>query len=243
MIDLHCHILPALDDGAIDLDDSVAMAKQAQSDGIAVVCATPHIRPDHEVRIDELPGRVATVNEELERRGLEVRVATGGEVAEPSLERLADEELRAVSLGGSGRWILVEPRPGPVSDFLLAAVAHLSGRGFKTVVAHPERHPSADFRERLEALVERGALIQVTAALIAEGPAAPTLLDLAGHGLVHLLASDAHSSHAGRPVRLSEGLAALGAVECVHPHLEWVADGGPAAILRGEQVKPPFAPQ
>jgi protein-tyrosine phosphatase len=86
VIDLHCHILPALDDGAIDLDDSVAMAKQAQSDGIAVVCATPHIRPDHEVRIDDLPGRVAAVNEELERRGLEVRVATGGEVAEPSLD-------------------------------------------------------------------------------------------------------------------------------------------------------------
>src|SRR5437899_4466328 len=116
------------------------MAKQAQSDGIAVVCATPHIRPDHEVRIDELPGRVAAVNEELERRGLEVRVATGGEVAEPSLEYLADEELRAVSLGGSGCWLLVEPRPGPVSDSLRAAVAHLSGRGFKTVVAHPERH-------------------------------------------------------------------------------------------------------
>ena len=61
MIDVHCHILPALDDGALDLEDSVAMAAQAVEDGIEVVCATPHIRPDHLVRVEELPSRVAAV--------------------------------------------------------------------------------------------------------------------------------------------------------------------------------------
>jgi len=55
VIDVHCHILPALDDGALDLDDSAAMAAQAAEDGIEVVCATPHIRPDHLVRVAELP--------------------------------------------------------------------------------------------------------------------------------------------------------------------------------------------
>jgi len=110
------------------------------------------------------------------------------------------------------------------------------------VIAHPERHAGAEFRERLEALVERGALIQVTAALIADGPAAPTLIDLAGHGLVHLLGSDAHSSHGGRPVKLSHGLARLAEVECVKPHLDWVVRDGPRAILAGEPVSAPFAP-
>jgi protein-tyrosine phosphatase len=242
-IDLHCHILPGLDDGAIDLDDSVAMAEQAESDGIEIVSATPHIRPDHEVVIGELAGRVAAVNEELEKRGLSVRLTTGGEVAEPSLESLTDEELCDVSLGRGGSWILVEPRPGPVSDFLLQAVQHLGDRGFRTVVAHPERHPSADFRERLEALVKRGALIQVTSALIADGPAAPTMLDLASHGLVHLLASDAHSPRIGRAVRLSDGLAALERIERVKPHLDWVAWEGPQAILRGEAAGLPFGPE
>jgi protein-tyrosine phosphatase len=242
-IDLHCHILPGLDDGAIDLDDTIAMAGQAESDGIKVVCATPHIRSDHPVVIEELAGRVAAVNEELERRGLSVRVETGGEVAEPLLESLTDEELCAVALGGGDSWILVEPRAGPVSDFLLRAVEHLGDRGFRAIIAHPERHPSIDFQERLQALVERGALIQVTAALIADGPAAPTMLELAGHGLVHLLASDAHSSHVGRPVRLSEGLAALERIERVKPHLQWVAWEGPKAILRGEAAGLPFGPE
>src|SRR6185295_13755602 len=162
VIDLHCHILPALDDGAIDLEDSVAMARQAEADGIEVVCATPHIRSDHDVVPDELEGRIAAVNDELERQGLKVRVAHGGEVADEALEEVADEKLRCVSLGKTGIWLLVEPRPGPITGDLIDTVDQLAKRNFRCVIAHPERHAGADFRERLEALVERGALIQVT---------------------------------------------------------------------------------
>lgn len=242
MIDLHCHILPALDDGAIDLEDSVAMARQAEADGIEIVCATPHIRSDHDVQPEELEGRIEAVNFELERQGLAVRVAHGGEVADEALEEVADEKLRCVSLGKTGVWLLVEPRPGPITGDLIETVDQLAKRDFRCVIAHPERHAGADFRERLEALVERGALIQVTAKLIAEGPASPVLIELAGHGLVHLLGSDAHSARAGRPVRLSDGLARLGEVDCVRPHLDWVARDGPRAILAGEKVSPPFLP-
>jgi protein-tyrosine phosphatase len=242
VIDLHCHILPALDDGAVDLEDSVAMARQAEADGIEIVCATPHIRSDHDVQVDELEGRIETVNRELEGREVAVRVANGGEVADEALEHVSDEKLRCVSLGGTGRWLLVEPRPGPITGELIDSVDHLSGRGYLCVIAHPERHAGADFRERLEALVERGALIQVTAALIAAGPASPVLVELAGHGLVHLLGSDAHSARAGRPVRLSEGLTRLAEVECVKPHLDWVVRDGPRAILAGEPTEPPFLP-
>jgi protein-tyrosine phosphatase len=63
VIELHCHILPALDDGALDLADSVAMARKGERDGIAVVWAAPHIRSDHDVRIEELPSRVNALQE------------------------------------------------------------------------------------------------------------------------------------------------------------------------------------
>jgi protein-tyrosine phosphatase len=243
VIDLHCHILPALDDGAIDLSDSVAMARQAAADGIEIVCATPHIRPDHDVRIGELESRIGAVNEELGRVSLDVRVVRGGEVAEPGVLAAADEDLQQVTLGGGGLWLLLEPRRGPLGREILDAVDGLRERGFRCVVAHPERHAGAGFRECLEGLVERGALIQVTAALIAAGPAAPTMLELAGHGLVHLLGSDAHSSHGGRAVRLSDGLARLAEVECVRPHIDWVARDGPRAIVAGEETSPPFLPR
>jgi protein-tyrosine phosphatase len=243
VIDLHCHILPGLDDGARSLEESAGMARQAEVGGIEIVCATPHIRPDHDVRLDELPRRVAEVNEELERRGVATRVVTGGEVAELHLPQLDDEALTSVTLGAGGLYLLVEPKPGPLSDTLVHVVGELEERGFRSIIAHPERHPGVDFYDQLAALVERGALIQATAALIADGPAAPTLLDLAGHGLVHLLGSDAHSPTVGRPVKLSHGLARLAEVETTAPHLDWIARAGPAAILEGVPAVPPFAPR
>ena len=242
MIDLHCHILPALDDGALELEDAVDMARQAHADGIDTVCATPHIRHDHDVVIGELAGRVSALNAEMDRRGVEVRIAGGAEVAETAISGLDDEELRDATLGGGGRWILLEPAPGPLSASLDAAVESLNARGFRSVIAHPERHAHADLAAHLARLVDRGALIQVTAAFLEHEHAAPVILDLADRGLVHLLGSDAHSARGGRPVALSGGLSALAGVRRLAEHLDWIASQAPAAILAGEDPTPPFPP-
>ena len=61
-------------------------------------------------------------------------------MAETALAGLDDEELTQVALGGGGRWILLEPAPGPLSESLGAAVEHLAARGHYAIVAHPERH-------------------------------------------------------------------------------------------------------
>jgi len=89
LIDLHCHLLPGVDDGALDLDDSVAMARVAVREGFEAICATPHIRHDHDVRIGEIAGRVAALGEELDRREIPLRVLTGGaEYGHPTINRL-----------------------------------------------------------------------------------------------------------------------------------------------------------
>jgi protein-tyrosine phosphatase len=240
VIDLHCHILPGLDDGARDVDEAVAMAVQAEADGIATICATPHIRHDHDVRIPELTERVARLNDELARRGIGVRVATGGELAETALDALDHEELAKIALAG-GRWVLLEPAPGALSDSLLAAAERLSAQGYSALVAHPERHLGEAAIEILTALVRNGALIQGTAALLQEGDESP-LSDLARRGLIHVLGSDSHSARIGRPVRLSAGLAALTRIPTVKPHAHWVVELAPAAILAGEELAPPFPP-
>lgn len=240
LIDLHCHLLPGVDDGALDLDDSAAMAARALREGITAVCATPHVRHDHEVRIGELAGRVAALGEELARREIPLRVLAGGEVAEPVLSRLDDSELRAVALGG-GRFVLLEPAAGPLSDRLDAAVEQLGRRGFHALIAHPERHLAEDMLGRLARLVDRGALVQATAAALERGPAVEGMRALAARGLVHVLATDAHSSHGGRPMRIAGGLEALRDVERVAPHLDWIARAAPEAIVSGEVPRPPFA--
>ena len=238
MIDLHCHILPELDDGALDLEDSLAMARQAQTDGIAAVCATPHIRHDHDVAIEELAPRIGLLQAQLDAGGIDVRILPGGEVAETEADRLSDAQLRAVSLGGTGGWVLVEPAPGPLSDGLEQLVGRLARRGVRAVVAHPERHAGADFSVRLRALASAGCLIQWTAEFLAQAAPGDLTLKLAGQGLVHLLSSDAHSSHAGRPVALAAGFAALASVRSPE-QLAWSVEEAPAAIVRGDQTLSP----
>jgi protein-tyrosine phosphatase len=241
VIDLHCHILDAIDDGARNADDSVAMARQAEADGIEAVCATPHIRHDHDVRIDELAERVHGLNVRLEQELMAVKVLRGGEVAETAVEGLGAEQLALVSLG-AGSWILLEPAPGPLDDSLLRRVAYLAECGHRTLIAHPERHLSADMFERMAALVAEGALIQATADFFLREQMAVGMLAMAERGLVHVLSSDAHSARAGRPVQLSPALERLREVELLAPHLDWIAETAPKAIVNGDPLKPPFTP-
>lgn len=239
MIDLHCHILPALDDGALDERDSLGMGRQAVNDGIEAICATPHIRHDHDVRIEQLAGRVESLNARLQEKGVTVSVLQGGEVAETAVEGLSEEELGRVSLG-EGNWVLLEPAPGPLSDSLARRVEHLAERGHRALIAHPERHLSDDMYERIAALVEGGALVQATADFFLRERTAAGMRYLAEAGLIHVLSSDAHSSHAGRPVHMREAFECLAGIESVAPHLEWMRETAPRAIVEGQELSVPF---
>ena len=241
MIDLHCHILPGVDDGSLDLADSLAMARQAVNDGIERVCATPHIRHDHDVRIEQIAGRIENLNRALRDEELPVEILQGGEVAETAVEGLSEEELGRVSLG-SGNWILLEPAPGPLGDTLIARVGHLAERGRRALIAHPERHLSADMYERIAALIAEGALVQATADFFLRERFAAGMRMLAERGLVHVLSSDAHSSHGGRPLHMGEAFGVLAEIEVTAPHLEWMRDTAPRAIVERAELMLPFAP-
>lgn len=239
-IDLHCHLLPGIDDGARDLDDAIAMARQAQADGIAAVCATPHVRADHPVVPAELPARRERLAAALASAGCATGVLAGGEVAAARVGELDDAEVASVTLGGTGRWVLLEPDPGPLDARFEAAVDALGERGFRAVVAHPERHVGPDLIECLRRVIAKGALVQATAAYFTDQRTRAAMLDLARAGVIHVLGSDAHSSRAGRPVALAAGLQALATVAPVADHLEWVSRLAPEAIVRGEEVAAPY---
>jgi protein-tyrosine phosphatase len=242
LIDLHCHILPGIDDGAVDLADSVAMARMAAADGVAKICATPHIRHDHDVRIAELSERLRELNAALRRESVPVEVVRGGEVAETSVDGLTDQELDAVTLGGGDRWLLVEPAPGPLSESLERTVAALAERGYSSLIAHPERHLTADLERCLGRLVRGGALIQATADAMVDERSAGAMAGLAARGLVHVVGSDSHSARYGRPPSLSRALAALRGIEPIAAHADWIATRAPAAIVQGEPLRPPYEP-
>jgi protein-tyrosine phosphatase len=238
VIDLHCHILPELDDGSLSLEDSVAMARQAEEDGIERVCATPHIRHDHDVRIPEIAERTAALNRTLAEEGVAVEIVPGGEVAQSAADGLTPEELRCVTLGGAGDWVLLEPAPGPIGAEFGEVAGRLRERGVRVIVAHPERHAGADLQERLRGLLATGCLVQWTAEFVELAQPDDLVLGWARDGLVHLLGSDAHSSLGGRPVRLAAGYERLRGV-CREGWVEWMAEDAPRAILAGAPVVPP----
>jgi protein-tyrosine phosphatase len=236
MVDVHTHILPGLDDGAPDLATSVAIAEQAAAGGVHTLVATPHIREDYDVRPEELAQRTAAVQAELDRHGLPVRVLPGGELAMTKVASLSNDELTLVSLAGGSRCMLLETPYGPVPASFEETAFALQLRGYTPLVAHPERNRTMRSAPgRLAALVERGALVQITAGALLGRMGRDVgrfSMELVEQGLAHVVASDVHRAMGGR-ASLAEardalarrGLGALG---------EWMAEVVPSALIAGQ---------
>jgi protein-tyrosine phosphatase len=244
VIDLHAHILPALDDGPGSLAGSVEMGRAARAAGIGTVVCTPHMLDRYPTEPRRIVEQVALLRDALELAGVPLELVQGAEIGLSYLARLGDEDLRTASVGGAGRWLLLEmPFQGWPLE-LPALLADLEIRGYRVILAHPERAESIQRApDRMRDLVGRGALVQLTAGsfLGDHGPAArrAALMLLAG-GVAHFLASDAHSAGPWRPPELEEGLQAAADGIDVHPQaLRWMVEDGPAAVIEGRPVRPP----
>jgi protein-tyrosine phosphatase len=238
VIDLHAHVLPGLDDGVRSLEEARELIRQGHADGVDVVAATPHVRDDYPTTPDEMERGVVALRAELASQDIPVEIVEGGELALDRLALLSEDDVRRFSFGQNGRCILLEcPYFGSPLE-LLPAIRAVRDRGLVPLVAHPERNPEvAERPERARALVEAGALVQVTALSVSGGlgarprAAAEKLLDL---GLVHVVASDAHGPH------IREGGLAVAAEAIRDAALAaYLTEEAPAAILAGEHVKPP----
>ena len=134
MIDVHCHLLPSLDDGPRDISDTVAMARQAADDGIEVIVATPHIRDDHDVVIAELDA--CGGGKRSPPSGRRSRADRTGRRDRGRADQIAHRRRAAAGLDGRRwSWLLVEPRPGPIDDHLVELVDRLH---FVTTVMRPD---------------------------------------------------------------------------------------------------------
>lgn len=241
MIDLHTHILPGLDDGAPDIAASLAIARAAVADGTATVVATPHVSLDYDNGPDGIRGALETVRAALERERIPLAVLPGAELGLSKLAEMDDEAVRALCLG-DGHGVLVESPYVQAVPFLDDALFDLQLRGFRPVLAHPERCPifQADPR-RLARLAERGVLCSVTAGSMA-GRFGATVrrftLGLLSEGLVHCVASDAHNAER-RPPGLRAGFErAERDLPGISAQMAWFTEGAPAAIVAGDPLPP-----
>jgi protein-tyrosine phosphatase len=208
VIDLHCHILPGIDDGAPDVSVSLAMARAAVGQGVSVVACTPHILPG--LYHNTGPAiRQATLQLQgvFQQEGIPLHLVTGADVHMTPDFVGGLRAGRLLSIADS-RYVLVEPphhtAPPQLEDFFFNLVV----AGYVPILTHPERLSWVPSRyEMIKRLVQGGVWMQLTAGSFAGAFGrnalywAERMLD---DGCVHLLASDAHDAER-RPPNLAVG--------------------------------------
>ena len=208
MLDLHCHMLPGIDDGAPDLATALGMARMAYEDGIRTVACTPHIYPG--MYDNTAPGirqAIAEFQAQLDKEGIALKLVEGADVHLDTDLAGAIRADRVPTIAGS-RYLLLEPPHHVAPPGFEQRVFELMTAGITPVITHPERLSWVeDHYELFLRLVDRGAWMQVTAgALTGRHGRRPKYWGerFVGEGKTHLIATDAHDTRR-RPPLLAEG--------------------------------------
>lgn len=197
VIDLHCHILPEVDDGAKHLTESLEMARKAVIEGITAIVATPHHKNEkYENESDFVIHKVNELQKAINKEGIPLKVVPGQEVRVYG-ELLEDyEHDRVIGLNHS-RYVLIEFPSNHVPRYSEQLLYDMQTKGIIPMIAHPERNGEImQNPDILYKLVKKGAIAQVTAGSLV-GRFGKKIqkfsLDLVEARLAHIVASDAHN--------------------------------------------------
>lgn len=254
MLDLHCHILPGIDDGATDVAMALEMARMAVADGISTIACTPHIYPGmYENTTDGIRSAIATLQGELDARRVALKVVIGADVhLDPDL--LAGISVGRVPTLAGSRYLLLEPPHHVAPPRFEEAVFELMAAGIVPVVTHPERLTWVDTHYDLFVrLSQRGAWMQITAGALTGRFGRRVRYwgeRFVGDGHCMVLATDAHHPDR-RPPLLAEArdaaAALVGATEAHHMVITRpqgvVEDASPEQLPPALQSTPGFVSQ
>ena len=238
MIDIHCHLLPNIDDGARDLAMAEAMAKMAVHDGIRVIACTPHIMPPrYPNRGDDIKRRVRSLQAHLNEQGIVLFLAVGGDV-HISFDLVRRLELGVAPCLHSSRYFLFEPDHKILTPRIVELCQTVIRSGYRPILTHPERLTwvSGHF-DVVQTLYNAGVIMQITAGSLTGrfGATAQMLCEkLFTAGMVDVIATDAHNI-TSRPPVLSEArdwvVANYG-----EPAAHLLTYANPLKILRNEAI-------
>jgi len=234
VIDVHCHLLPGLDDGPPDVEAALEQARAHVAAGVETVICTPHVDWEWQVDAATIAPRVEELRGALADAGIPLRIEAGAEVGLTRALDLPDDELQRLRLAG-GEWLLLEA-PLSVSAAVEQPIAMVAMRGHRILLAHPERSPAFQRDpESLRRLVNAGTVrTQITATSLT-GAFGSTVQrfarQLVREGLVDIVASDAHDARR-RPPGLREAIVDAGFAAAA---VAMTVDA-PSAILNGGRM-------
>lgn len=237
-VDIHCHLIPEIDDGAKTWDETLAMARMAVADGIGTIIVTPHQLGNFaHNQAATIRARTSELQEFLDRHQVPLSVLPGADVRiEADLAaRISRGEV--LSLADRRRHILLE-LPHEIYFPIDRLLVDLAGIGLVGILSHPERNSGILSQASVvRPLVAAGCLMQITAGSLlgAFGPDCQKLSDwLVEQGLVHFVSSDAHGAKSRRPLlrKAFDRVVELAGWETARN----LCCRNPAAVAAGQQV-------
>jgi protein-tyrosine phosphatase len=213
MIDIHCHILPGIDDGAKSIEDSLSMAKHAASEGITKIIATPHHKNGKYDNVGlDIKERVDELNQLIQSQNIPLKILPG---QEPRIygDILEDYENGEVLTLNDTKYMFIELPSNHVPRYTKQLLFEIQLAGVLPIIVHPERNQEIiENPNVLYKLVEQGAATQVTASSVA-GYFGKSIRKFS-HQLIesnqaHFIASDAHNLN-GRSFNLKEAYNVIG---------------------------------
>lgn len=203
LIDLHHHILPGLDDGPAEFKESLEMARIAVSEGFKQIVCTPHIYPgvyQNDRRI--IQQAIRKFQRILDEKNIPLKLLIGADIRVTSTLLNDLQTGHAPTING-GNYFLAEPPHVDYPIYLKDAISSYLAAGYTPILTHPERLSWAQTHYNLfEELVEMGCWIQITAASLTGffgKPARRLSFRMLADGLVHVVATDAHSASYRKP--------------------------------------------
>jgi protein-tyrosine phosphatase len=248
LVDIHCHILPAIDDGARDWNESLAMAQLAVRDGTTTIIATPHqLGAYGRNQGDAIRRGINELRRRLAVAGVPLKILPGADVRVD--DQLVEQVLsrNVLTLGDHGRHVLLE-LPHELYLPLEPIVERLDRNNIKVILSHPERNEGILRRPVvLEPLVDAGCLLQITSGSLCGsfGERCQRLAEtLVVDGLAHFVASDGHGAKSRRPLmrrahdRISElaGVETATALCCDNPALVAAGESVPAGRSKSQRA-------
>ena len=206
MIDIHCHILPEVDDGSRSLNESIEMAMIAKEQGITKIVNTSHYHPDFRYKNgEELLKELEDFNNVLKENMIDIEVVIGNEIYYTKDLIKEIDELDFYTLNNS-RYILIELPPTNFPKDLCNIVYELKEKNYIPVFAHVERYREVQENpELIYEVINAGAIIQVNSHSIL-GKSGKELQKvcntLLNRNMIHVVGTDAHSSKRRTPIFL-----------------------------------------
>lgn len=240
MIDIHCHILPNIDDGAESLEDALEMARLAVYSGVTEMVATPHFRgdPDGLEQLKLIDQRYQEMVHALERWRVPLKLHKGAEIlCTPHTPDMA--AAGTLPTIGNTRYVLTEFYFNESFSFMDDTLCAIADYGYRPIIAHPERYRTIQHTpHRAQDWVEHGFVLQLNKGSLLGtfgNRAESTANELLELGLAHLIASDGHgcqsrTPHIGALLEWAEEF-------CEPDYTKLLLEDIPAQILRGESIE------